>query len=450
MSGSSTLPRGAAIAYAAPAAGYLWVQLIYNHYVFKYAVDVLLIPAAAMGTILMATRLWDAISDPLVGYLTDRTRAAAGRRRPWLFGSIAPIALSSFLLWSPPAALEGMALVVWMALAILMWETAMTLFAVPYYALGAEITMDHHDRTRIAGYRHVLGGVGSLLAIGSVALLTQAEEPRDTAMWLQLIGLPLFAALLLGCFLRLREPPEHLLRGATRPLAAAASVLGNRHLLLLSAILFFEIASSGAMGIFAPFVCEYVIGNAALFAPALLALQITSYLATPAVVWLSRRFGKKRTWAGLLVLHAASFLAMLGVGPGDEAWAIGCFLLMGVGGAGAVCGLSVLADTVDWDEHRTGQRKEALHYSVVNLTRKLSFGSVAMLGGLALGWIGFEPNAEQTPETLLGLQRLFALVPGVAMLIALGLLALFRLDEREHARIRAEIDARRGEAGEER
>ena len=72
--------RGTAIAYGLPAAAFMWIQLLYNNYILKYSVDVLLIPSATMGTILLVTRLWDAVSDPLVGYLTDRTRAAAGRR----------------------------------------------------------------------------------------------------------------------------------------------------------------------------------------------------------------------------------------------------------------------------------------------------------------------------------------------------------------------------------
>ncbi len=440
---SQTLARRAAIAYALPSAGFMWLQLVYNHYVFKYAVDVLLIPSAVMGAILFGTRIWDAVSDPLVGYLTDGTRAASGRRRPWLLGSLGPVALATFLLWNPPGVLEGTLLVAWMLGAILLWETAMTSFSLPYYALGAEITMDHHDRTRVAGYRHVFGGFGQLAAIASVGMLTSAVAPRQTAFWLQLLGLPLVCGLMLVAILQLREPLEHRTRGARRSFGAFVDIVRNVHLMWLSAILFFEICGSAAIGVFAAFVCEYVIGSAGLFAVLLLAMQLASYAATPPVVKLSRRWGKKRAWAAAIVLQASGYLGMLGVGPGDAAWAIACFVLLGVGAAGAsVAGLSIMADTVDYDEHRSGERKEAMHYSAINLTRKLAFGSMAMIGGLALGWIGFEPNAEQSADTLAALRRLFALLPGGAMLIALALLARFRLDEHEHARIRADLDAR--------
>jgi GPH family glycoside/pentoside/hexuronide:cation symporter len=443
MSGHAPLSRGTAIAYGLPAAAFMWVQLLYNHYILKYSVDVLLIPSATMGTILLATRLWDAVSDPLVAYLTDGTRAAAGRRRPWLVGATLPVVLTTFALWNPPAALGVAALTLWMIVAIVLWETAMTTFSLPYYALGAEITMDHHDRTRIAGYRHVFGGIGAFAAIGSVYVLTRASEQREAAFWVALLGLPVVAALMLGSIRRLSEPPEHRDRGARRPLGAASDILHNPHLLWLAAILFFEICGSAAMGVLAPFVCQYVIGSAVLFPVLLLVMQVASYAATPLVVILSRRWGKKRAWGATMLLQATGFLAMLGAGPGDQAWAIACIALVGLGTAGAsVPGLSILADTVDYDEYRSGERKEALHYAAVNITRKVAFGSLAMIGGVALQWIGFQPNAEQSEQTVAGLRTLFALLPGGAMLIALVLLATFRLDEREHARIREALDQR--------
>ena len=83
----------------------MWIQLLYNNYILKFAVDELLIPSATMGAILLATRLWDAISDPLVAYLSDGTRAAAGRRRPWILLGSLPVGLTTFALWNPPTAL---------------------------------------------------------------------------------------------------------------------------------------------------------------------------------------------------------------------------------------------------------------------------------------------------------------------------------------------------------
>ncbi len=437
------LARSAAIAYAAPCISFMWIQLLYNNYILKYAVDVLLIPSATMGAILLVTRLWDAVSDPLVAYLSDRTRSKTGRRRPWIVIASLPIVLTTFALWNPPSALASGLLVAWMVVAILLWETAMTTFSVPYFALGAEITMEHHDRTRIAGYRHVLGGLGALLATGSVYLLTSSADPREVAFWLALLGLPPAAGLIVISIRRVHERLDHQQRGATQPLQAVRDVLRNLHLMWLAAVYFLEICSTAAIGVLAPFVSQYVIGSAVLFPALLLVMQVASYLATPLVVGWSRHWGKKTVWSIALAVQATGFLAMLGAGPGGSAWALACFALIGLGAAGAqVIGLSILADTVDYDEYRSGERKEAMHYAAINITRKIGFGSIALLAGLALGWLGFEPNAEQSSDTIAGLRRLFALLPAGTLVLAIALLLPFRLDEREHARIRVELDRR--------
>jgi Na+/melibiose symporter-like transporter len=211
----------------------------------------------------------------------------------------------------------------------------------------------------------------------------------------------------------------------------------------LAAVYFLEICSTAAIGVLAPFVSQYVIGSAVLFPALLLVMQVASYLATPLVVGWSRHWGKKTVWSIALAVQATGFLAMLGAGPGGSAWALACFALIGLGAAGAqVIGLSILADTVDYDEYRSGERKEAMHYAAINITRKIGFGSIALLAGLALGWLGFEPNAEQSSDTIAGLRRLFALLPAGTLVLAIALLLPFRLDEREHARIRAELDRR--------
>jgi Na+/melibiose symporter-like transporter len=199
----------------------------------------------------------------MVGFLTDGTRSASGRRRPWILASTLPVALTTFFMWNPPRSLEGDALFWWMFVTIALWETAMTALYVPYIALGSEITMEHHDRTRIAGYRYVLGGIGQASVIASVFLLTNAESSdarRDVAFWLVSAGATVSTLLIAGGILRVRERPEHRERGARRPSRALRDVLRNRHLLRLVVIYFFEISSVAAIGLLLPFICEYVIG----------------------------------------------------------------------------------------------------------------------------------------------------------------------------------------------
>lgn len=440
-----------AVAYAIPAIGVTWTQILFTNYIFKFSVDTLGIAAATVGWILLTTRLWDAVSDPMVGFLTDGTRSAAGRRRPWILASALPVALTTFFMWNPPRSLEGDALFWWMFVTIALWETAMTALYVPYVALGSEITMEHHDRTRIAGYRYVLGGLGQASVIASVFLLTNAESSdarRDVAFWLVSAGAALSTLLVAGGILRVRERPEHRERGARRPSRALRDVLRNRHLLRLVVIYFFEISSVAAIGLLLPFICEYVIGRAELVAFLLAIFYATSYLSTPLLVRISRRLGKKHTWMLSMATQIVGFLATMGAGEGDEPWLIGCMVIVGLGSTGGhVLGMSILADTVDFDDLQSGERKEALHYAAINIARKVSFASLTALVGVAMEWVGYAPNAEQTPEALFGLSAMFAGMPAVLLLLAIVLLVGFGLTEDEHARIRVELDARYRETG---
>ena len=106
-------------AYGTPGTGAGYMYLMLALYVMKFATDVLLIAPAIMGIIFSASRIWDAVSDPVVGYLSDRTKTAYGRRRSWIIASCVPIGATFIMVFSPPASLSDTGLVIWMAVAII-------------------------------------------------------------------------------------------------------------------------------------------------------------------------------------------------------------------------------------------------------------------------------------------------------------------------------------------
>jgi len=124
-----SLPAKVLWAYALPSAGLAFMGILFTLHLMKFSTDVLLISPLAMGTLLTAARIWDGVSDPGAGYLSDRTRSRFGRRRSWMIAAAPFLALAMLMLWAPPRALEGAALVLWMALALLVYETASTAFA---------------------------------------------------------------------------------------------------------------------------------------------------------------------------------------------------------------------------------------------------------------------------------------------------------------------------------
>ena len=128
------------LAYGAPGIGAGYMYLLIGLFVMKFSTDVLLIAPAAMGLIFSASRIWDAISDPLAGYLSDRTKSRLGRRRSWLLASILPITGTFIMVFAPPQSFEGGWLTAWMAVAIIGFYSAMTVFFVPHLSLGAELS----------------------------------------------------------------------------------------------------------------------------------------------------------------------------------------------------------------------------------------------------------------------------------------------------------------------
>ncbi|MFT6644502.1 MAG: Na+/melibiose symporter-like transporter, partial [Patiriisocius sp.] len=139
--------------YSAPGVGAGYMYLLLSLYIMKFSTDVLLIAPAVMGTIFGVSRVWDAVSDPLVGYLSDRTKHPLGRRRLWLLLSILPVSAGFIMVFSPPDSLTGMSLIAWMAVGVIGFYSAMTIFIVPHMSLGPELTSNYHERSRLYGLR---------------------------------------------------------------------------------------------------------------------------------------------------------------------------------------------------------------------------------------------------------------------------------------------------------
>jgi len=437
--------------YGLPGLGFGFLFFLTSVYLMKYATDVLLVPPAVIGGLFLASRVWDAVSDPLAGHLSDRTRSRLGRRRPWMLASALPVAATALMVWCPPPYLEGTGLAVWMGAALFGHFSATTLFAVPHESLGAELARDHHDRTRIFGVRHVLHTFGIFAALAGVFLLVRSEAPRETAFRLIASAGALTAALTLLSVALLREPEEHQGRGGQRPFAAFADVLRNPHARLLLVVFAIETIGTATLGILLPYVLEYVVGRPDLTPQLIAVYMVPAVLFVPLWIALSRRVGKKPLWLGSMGAMTLAFSALFLVGPGDWLYVAVLALLAGVGGGcGAVVAPSIQADIIDWDELRTGERKEGAYFAVWSFVRKGAFGLTAGATGIALAATGFVPNAEQQQGTLLAMRALFGLFPGACYLVGTLLFLRFRFTQAEHRAVLAALATRRAAAGRER
>ena len=306
------VPLGTTIAYGLPGLGAGYMYLLMSLYVMKFSTDVLLIAPAVMGVIFSVSRIWDAVSDPIAGYLSDRTTFKFGRRRTWMLLSFIPISFGFLAVFSPPESMQGSSLDLWMMIAILSFYSAITLFNVPHMALGAELSEDYHERTRLFGVRHIGFTLGSILSLVSMSLLISEEnsptgDVRELAGNLAFFAVAAMSLMIFFSVSRLKENPEFQNRVNKNPFKAFRDVWVNPHARILIIVLFIENLGGAVIGVLTLYVTQYIV-EAPAWAPLIIfAYMLPSALSVPLWIPLSRRFGKIRLWVFSLALTGISF-----------------------------------------------------------------------------------------------------------------------------------------------
>jgi len=419
-------------------------------YMMKFATDILLIAPAVMGVIYSLSRIWDAISDPLVGYLSDRTTTRLGRRRTWILASCVPISASFYMVFAPPMSLTGDALVVWVAVAVIGFYSAMTLFFVPHLSLGAELSDNYHERSRMFGVRHAAYIIGSIFSLVSLYFLLEAgERVREVAEQLALLAVGVMFLLVIFSVVQLRERREFQGRMNAGPIKAFRDVWENPHARLLLVVTFIEFVGSSAIAVLTLYVTEYVVGAPAWAPLIILAYMLPSSASVPLWLPLSRRFGKIRVWMGGMILTGVSFGAMFFLPFFADTttrliWIIVMAFFAGLAnGCGGTIGPSVQGDVIDYDENLTGERKEGSYFAAWNFVQKSALGLMLLLTGFVLQWSGFIPNVPQSMTVQLSMVTLYSLFPLVCYGIGAFLFSRFKLDEKAYAEIRASLDAKK-------
>ena len=445
---------GTTIAYGMPGLGAGYMYLLMSLYVMKFSTDVLLIAPAVMGVIFSISRIWDAVSDPIAGYLSDRTTFKFGRRRTWMLISFIPISFGFLAVFSPPESMQGQSLDLWMMIAILSFYSAITLLNVPHMALGAELSEDYHERTRLFGVRHIGFTLGSILALVSMSLLISEEnnpdgDDRQLAGSLAFYAIGAMSLMIFFAVSKLKENPEFQNRVNKNPFKAFRDVWINPHAKILIIVLFIENLGGAVIGVLTLYVTQYIV-EAPAWAPLIIfAYMLPSALSVPLWIPLSRRFGKIRLWVFSLAFTGISFGGIFIIPFLDSITdrLIVMFIGAALGGMAAGCGgaigPSVKGDVIDYDEYLTGERKEGSYFAALNFVFKSATGIMLLVTGFVLQFSGFIPNQPQTMEVKIALISLYGLVPLVFYSLGAYLLyKKFKFGEKEHAAIKQQIQER--------
>jgi GPH family glycoside/pentoside/hexuronide:cation symporter len=432
---------GIKLAYGVPnLAGAAMLVPILIH-MPKFYADVVVVPMGYLAIAIAVARAIDALSDPFIGWLSDRTHSRWGRRRPYIAVGAPLCALAFVALFTPPAVLSQPQAALWFGVSFILFSIFHTLYALPHYALGPELTFDYHERSQLFGVREgftILGTIGAAVAPGILIGTFHLSERRAFSTLGVVMGV-LLVVLYAVLVLVVRERPDFVARDSNPFVPGVRRALRNRPFrILLSTYVVGSIA--GAIpGTLMPFYNSYVIRpeNEARWLAIFLATYFASgFLCLPIWVLLARRFGKRATWLASFVMGITGGGAMFFLGQGDTiplllliAWAGSSF------GAGLFLGPAMQADVIDYDELHTGKRREAQYSAFWAMLPKFVAIPSAAIPIAILGSIGYVPNAVQTPQVVLAIKAIFALTPACFSTLAFFIAWRFAIDENVHRAI---------------
>jgi GPH family glycoside/pentoside/hexuronide:cation symporter len=416
---------------------------------FYFLTDVVRLDPTLAGLSVLLGKLWDAINDPLVGALSDRTRGRWGRRRPFLLYGSVPFGVTFALLWIVPPIQNQVLLCLYFALAYMVFDTAFTFVGCPYQAMAPELTLDHDERTALLTYRMGVSiGAGLLTAIllGEIIFPSFPGDERAAFMTMGIVCGAIFVVPTLITFWGTRERKEFQVEQAPNPLEVLRYVLRNtewRYTLAMALLSWMPVDIASAVF---PYFLVYWVGMTEGDASLVMGIILASALLfLPLVLWLSKRSEKKMAFIIATASWAVIMLAIMLVPQGAVALTYVVAALTGFGVASAHLLPSAMStDVLEVDELMSGKRQEGIYAGFTVFVRKLSTGLVLAMIGPVLSWSGYaEGAAVQTDSALTAIRLLIALAPALLLVVACVVAWYYPLTRQRHAALQAELAHRR-------
>lgn len=442
MSGKKNrLPTRVLLGYGAPALMLAAMSITFYIYLPKYYVDQLGFRLGALGVVILASRLWDAVTDPAVGWLSDRTRTRWGRRRPWILGAAVPLAISFFLISNPTTlGATELALGVLTFFFFLTWTSV----TIPYESLGPEISSEYDERNRLFGVRETMVILGTIVAAALPAVLPPGSLGLTGYGAVGLVfGVVLIAGTIFCVTLVKERPLARLPTTTASPWKTMAAVLSNRPFaILLIAYSVYAFGGSLSTTVFL-FFAEQVLGSDK--GPFFLVLYLgTGVLFLPVWIWIAGRAEKKTAWIAALAVSGTAFAGTGFLGRGDEFLFGALVVLTGIG-LGGIFAIppSMQADTIDYDESLTGIRQEGQYVGTWALAKKLAMALGAGIALPTLGLTGYVAGGTtQSESAILTLRVLYVAIPCVCNFAAAAIVMGYPISRSRHLEITSSMAAR--------
>ncbi|MCB1691435.1 MAG: MFS transporter [Pseudomonadales bacterium] len=438
------LPFVTRVSYGAPSfAGAAMAIPIGIHLTIFYS-DTILVPLGFIALIKALARALDAITDPMMGWVSDRTRTRWGRRRPWIALGAPLCAVAFYLMFTPPADISGVGAATWFAVTYTLYYVFHTIYIIPHYGLGPELTLDYNERSMLFGIREgfVVGGTLVAAVLPPILISTLGGE-REGYTGFALIFGGLLVILYLNLVVQVRERPSFMTRESNPLIPGVRRVMRNGVFRLLLIVYLVGSITGAIPGLMMPYFTKYVLqpDNPDKWLAIFLACYfVGGFLFLPVWVWLARRFEKKPIW---LIGFLPGIFGSLSLFMLDKGDLVACMFILVIAGMGFSAGLflgpSMQADVVDYDEFHTGKRREAQYSALWSIMTKFMVIPSMSIPLAILASVGYTPNVEQSETVQFTIRAIFCLGPAATATTAFCIGWFYPLTRAKHEEIWAGI-----------
>lgn len=434
--------------YGSGDLGFSMTTTIIGLFMLIFLTDVVGISPAVAGVAIFLGKTWDWVNDPLIGYISDRTRTRWGRRRPFLLFGAIPFGLIFTLVWWKPPIQRDIFLAVYYAVAYMVFDTAASFVYMPYFALTPELSSEYDERTSITTYRMFFSILGSLVAFSIPEIMIGSFSPENAHRVLIMgftFGLASAAPLFLT-FLGTRERNDFMKQEQPKIVDSLRAIRHNSTALWGLGIYLCTWIAIDIVQYILFFFVKYAIRRESQGSIILGSIMVSAILSLPLWNWVAHRINKRFAYIVGIVFWTIVQMVIMTLGASTPlAMLFTLCVLAGIGVAAAhVLPWSILPDAVECDEWRTGKRREGMFYSMVTLSHKVAASIAILLVGTLLEAFAYQPNSPiQQPRAELAIRLITGPIPAVLLCLGILCAVFYPLSRERYQQIVRELEARR-------
>ena len=419
-----------------------------SFWVLKYLTDTVGIAAVWAGTAVMIGKVWDAITDPMMGFITDRTLSRWGRRRVYLLFGAVPMCLSMAFFFTAPVYLPSYMHFAWATFALILLNTAATITNVPYSSLTPELSSDYHEQSSLNGYRFGCAVFGTIAGAGAVQPLVQlfaapgAADPLVDPRGFSMMGLTLGAVIMIVTLITFFGTKEKKYSKEDLPtggfFTTFLAVFKNKPYVLLLMTYALHITGITFLTTILAYYTENVLNRGDITTIAMILLLVTAMLFIPISVMVSKRIGKRRTYQICFFVLASACALIYSLGhrmPVEFFFGVMVFAGIGVGFS-YVAPFAMVPDVIEHGVATVGKRKEGAYYGMWTFTSKLGTALALFVTGHILEWGGYIAQAGggaaiQPASVFYAIRIVVGPIPMVVLIAAAVVIQFYPLDKKE-------------------